>query len=72
MVIVDRDYCCGCEVCSLVCPLGCIEMSEEEDGFLYPRIDNEKCIECGKCRGHCPVYQKIQEHSMDKSASVER
>lgn len=32
-----------------VCPVGAITQS----GFGLPVIDPEKCIECGKCVGHC-------------------
>ena len=31
-----------------------------ENGFLYPVINEEKCIECGLCKKTCPV-EKISE-----------
>ena len=39
--------CVGCGVCSSVCTQGCISMEENNEGFLYPVIDIEKCINCG-------------------------
>ena len=32
-----------------------IEMVPDEEGFLYPKVNKEKCIKCGKCKKVCPV-----------------
>lgn len=34
-----------------VCPVGAIK----QDGFGLPTIDQDACIECGKCIGYCPM-----------------
>jgi len=34
-----------------VCPAGAIS----QDGFGLPSIDEESCIECGKCKKICPM-----------------
>ena len=31
-------------------------MKSDEKGFLYPIIDEEKCIDCGACRTVCQTY----------------
>lgn len=33
----------------------------EEDGFRYPHIDIEKCIDCGLCKKVCPVLNLKKE-----------
>ena len=58
---IDFNYkseCCGCTACKSICPKGAITMQEDEEGFLYPKIDKEKCINCGKCKSVCPIIQK--------------
>lgn len=45
----DKKECCGCGACMNVCPKNAITMQEDEFGFVYPIIDNDKCIECGAC-----------------------
>lgn len=47
--------CCGCSVCMVVCPVKAIHMLEDEMGFLYPDIDVDKCINCGKCVRVCAL-----------------
>lgn len=45
--------CTGCTACQNICPTNCIIMIEDKEGFLYPSIDESKCIECGKCIETC-------------------
>ena len=45
--------CTGCSACMNTCSVGAITMVEQTDGFLYPRIDDEKCIKCGQCMKAC-------------------
>ena len=49
-----KDKCTGCRSCEQSCPSKCISMKWNSEGFLYPYIDNKKCIECGICLKKCP------------------
>lgn len=49
------DTCTGCAACASVCNNNAIEMYEDVEGFLFPQIDNEKCVDCGLCSKFCPV-----------------
>ena len=53
--IEDKANCCGCYSCYNICPKKAIEMVEDEKGFKYPKIDKEKCIDCGLCEKVCPI-----------------
>lgn len=55
----DRRDCCGCEACFQACPTQAIKLKKDNDGFFYPHIDHEKCIECNKCNKVCPIVSKI-------------
>lgn len=56
--IINKQDCCGCNSCTQRCPRSCITMCEDEEGFLYPEVDKEVCIDCGLCEKVCPViYQ---------------
>lgn len=57
--------CCGCSACVSICPTGCIEMAENNEGFQVPRLVNGvKCLECNLCVKACPVInpQKEEKH----------
>lgn len=58
--IVDRNLCCGCHACYNICPKNAIEMQADEKGFLHPVINQDKCINCGKCKKACPVLNKLE------------
>lgn len=48
-----KDKCTGCGGCTVVCPTNAIVMIEDEEGFEVPYINEEKCINCGKCYNKC-------------------
>lgn len=56
--IIDKSKCCGCNACVQRCPKQCITMHEDEEGFLYPKVDQKSCIDCGLCDKVCPVLNQ--------------
>lgn len=56
--IKNKQDCCGCSACAQRCPKQCITMAEDEEGFLYPKIDISKCIDCHLCENVCPVINQ--------------
>lgn len=52
-VYEKKEACFGCYSCQLICPTDAIRMIEDEEGFKYPLIDQDKCIDCGKCQKAC-------------------
>lgn len=59
--IKEKKNCCGCEACVQRCPKSCITMREDNEGFLYPEIDKDICIDCGLCEKVCPVINQAEE-----------
>ncbi|MBR4197306.1 MAG: Coenzyme F420 hydrogenase/dehydrogenase, beta subunit C-terminal domain [Bacteroidales bacterium] len=60
---INKDDCCGCEACVQACPKSCIELVEDKGGFLYPRKDNDVCVDCGICEKVCPVKNNnVERH----------
>ena len=57
----DKKDCTGCGACYNICAKQCIKMESDEEGFLYPQIDTEKCIQCGLCDRVCPVANSKDE-----------
>lgn len=51
--ITDKRYCCGCSACAQKCPKHCITMTEDEEGFVYPVVNHQLCIDCGLCEKVC-------------------
>lgn len=56
--IKDKKDCCGCNACVQKCPKSCIAMQEDKEGFLYPQVNIELCIDCGLCEKVCPVINQ--------------
>lgn len=60
---LNQAYCTGCGACANVCPKNAITMKENEEGFLAPVIDFDKCIHCGLCRKTCPPMNQVSNRS---------
>lgn len=52
---IKKDSCTGCGACMNICPNNAITLKENEEGFLYPVINQEKCTNCNLCLNICPV-----------------
>lgn len=52
--ITDKSKCCGCCACVDVCTHKAITLKEDIEGFWYPVVNKDKCIECGLCDKICP------------------
>lgn len=56
------NMCTGCGLCVTVCKFGAIRMQENEEGFLFPYIDEKKCVNCGMCARKCPVNATFERN----------
>lgn len=59
--IKDKKECCGCYGCENICPKNAIKMVDDNEGFWYPKVDEELCVKCGLCKKVCPIIQKIKK-----------
>ncbi len=50
----NKSECMGCSACMAACPVDCITMHYDEEGFWYPQ-SSDACINCGKCERVCPL-----------------
>lgn len=49
-----KEACSGCGACTQICAKSALTMKADEEGFLYPVMDSEKCVKCGLCDSRCP------------------
>lgn len=64
-IVIDKDRCKGCEVCTTACPMNVIRMSTQVNikGYFYAEPYQDTCIGCMNCAIVCPdgvitVYAK--------------
>lgn len=50
-----KDTCTGCSACVAACPKKALTLSYDEEGFYYPHLANDKCVDCKICETVCQV-----------------
>ena len=55
--IKNKEDCCGCNACGDVCLKQAITFKTDNEGFWYPEVNKELCVNCGLCEKVCPILQ---------------
>ncbi len=63
-VRANKTECTGCGACVSICPRKAITMQLDEEGFLYPAVNGELCVECDLCEKRCPAGKELAEHKL--------
>ncbi len=53
VLVVNRDWCKGCNICVAFCPKNVLEL-DQSDKAVIVRI--EACTYCGLCELRCPDF----------------
>ncbi len=64
--ITDKRKCSGCGACINACPKDIISFHEDGEGFLYPQVRTDQCIECHLCEKACPFVNP--HHGQDNAS----
>lgn len=59
MIYSTSNTCCGCTACASICPKQAIEMCYDENGFIYPHINQNNCINCNLCQNICSYQNSM-------------
>ena len=64
----DKNNCCGCEACVQVCPQKAVCMKEDGEGFRYPEVNFDLCVDCGLCRKICQYIESVEKNTEEQLA----
>ena len=56
-----KAECNGCGACASYCSQKAITMVLDKEGFYYPSINEDKCIDCRICERMCPHKKRIDQ-----------
>lgn len=68
--ITDKSKCCGCNACGDVCEKHAITFKTDIEGFWYPEVNKDLCIDCSLCEKVCPVIniKELKKNDYPKPA----
>lgn len=70
-MLPGENVCTGCGACKNICPVNAIKMCTNFEGFLYPGIQDEKCIHCKRCEHVCPIKKNIENDEYEEYFAVQ-
>ncbi len=70
IVIDDKKSCTGCTACASSCPKSCVVMRPDDEGFMYPTVIEENCIDCKICERICPMRKNNDEPRIERSVAA--
>ena len=70
VVTLPKSSCTGCKMCGDVCPKHCISFTEDSEGFFYPLVNEELCVDCGVCKKRCPALNVCLNDSVENAYSA--
>lgn len=68
----NKKDCCGCTACANICPKQCITMTDDNEGFKYPLVDFNKCVDCHLCEKVCPIINRTESKEKPREAYIVR
>lgn len=68
--ITNKIDCCGCNACGDICNKDAISFKTDNEGFWYPEVDMDKCVDCGLCEKVCPVINAKELKKNDLPQSI--
>lgn len=67
MKLASKYKCTGCLACADSCHKNAITSYVADDGHFYVRIDDDVCVNCGKCEKVCPVVSGFRYRKQEPS-----
>lgn len=68
--IEKKADCCGCQACGDICPRHAISFKNDNEGFWYPEVDKDICVDCGLCDRVCPMLTSPENICRYEDANV--
>lgn len=66
MITLNRkEDCCGCGACVSACHYVAISFTVDAEGFSYPVVNEQKCVNCGVCKQVCPLIHRPKNDSFN-------
>lgn len=69
MIKFDFDkFCYGCTACASICPVSAITLEQNNEGFIVPKVNEDKCIQCNACERICIFLNPLKSKKDLKSS----
>lgn len=53
--LCPKNLCTGCGACAAICKHNAIIFEKDNNGFIFPKVLTNKCVQCNRCEHICPI-----------------
>ena len=69
---ISRWECTGCGACATACPIACIRLEPDFEGFFAPVVNSKLCLNCGQCLKACHTNRPLEKNGALPRAFIAR
>lgn len=71
ITLAPKELCTGCGACKAACHKNAVIFQSDKEGFPFPAVMEEQCVQCGMCMKACPVLNAPHKQTIKEAFAAQ-